>query len=186
MRAGDPAAADHLLRGVAARLQIMARQMLRRFPNVHRWADTDDVLQNALVRLLHTLEQLRPSSAREFYNLAAIHIRRELLDLARFHGRRERAGILPPGDPLPDQPDPEDSIDLVEALTDIEKWSLFHQEVENLPEEEREVVALTFYHGWQRAQVAEFLQISERTVIRRWKSALWKIGRRFADGGDLP
>ena len=61
--------------------------MLGRFPNVRRWADTDDVLQNAQLRLLHALETVRPDSTRRFFGLAAKQIRWELIDLARhFYG----------------------------------------------------------------------------------------------------
>src|SRR4051794_41953005 len=52
LRAGDPAARDELLRKVCNRLERLARKMLQRFPDVRRWAQTDDVLQNALMRLM--------------------------------------------------------------------------------------------------------------------------------------
>lgn len=52
VQAGDLAAREELLRGVGNRLERLARKMLRRFPGVHRWVETDDVLQSALVRLL--------------------------------------------------------------------------------------------------------------------------------------
>ncbi|MBN8909704.1 MAG: hypothetical protein J0H99_24595, partial [Rhodospirillales bacterium] len=42
-----------------------------------------DVIQASWMRLLKTLENLRPESMRDFFNLAAVHVRRELLDLAR-------------------------------------------------------------------------------------------------------
>ena len=35
----------------------------------------------ALLRLLRSLQAIRPGSTRDFFNLAAVHIRRELLDL---------------------------------------------------------------------------------------------------------
>jgi hypothetical protein len=61
--------------------------MLGRFPTVRRWADTGDVLQSALVRLLGALKQVDVPSTRAFFGLAAEQMRRELLDLARhFHG----------------------------------------------------------------------------------------------------
>ena len=50
MRAGDLAAPEELLRAIGGRLEALARKMLRRHPGVGRWADTDDVLQNALHR----------------------------------------------------------------------------------------------------------------------------------------
>src|ERR1700677_4641357 len=82
-RAGERAAADDLLRIVIVRLEKLARRMLRTFPNVRVLADTDNVLQNSLLRLLRTLQRLKPATTRDFFNLAAVHIRRELLDLAR-------------------------------------------------------------------------------------------------------
>src|SRR3954451_1239800 len=82
-QAGDRSAADELLRATSTRLEKLARRMTRSFPNVRGQADTGDVLQNSLIRLLRTLQTLRPRTTRDFFNLAAVHIRRELLDLAR-------------------------------------------------------------------------------------------------------
>jgi RNA polymerase sigma-70 factor (ECF subfamily) len=169
---GDRTALDDLLRRVHDRLRQLARQMLRDFGRVRRWADTDDVLQNALLRLTRALEQWQPASTRDFYQMAATQLRRELLDLARYHARRERAGLRPPGDEIPEQAEPDDS------SGDLHLWCQFHEEVERLPAEQREVVELRFYHGWSVAEVAEFLEISERTVIRRWQAALWTLAGR--------
>src|SRR5947209_2117063 len=89
LRAGDPSARDELFRQAGGRLERLARRMLRDFPGVRRWAQTGDVLQSALVRLLRALAEVRPASAREFLGLAAEQIRRELLDLARhYYGPR--------------------------------------------------------------------------------------------------
>src|SRR4051794_28185915 len=82
MRAGDPAARDELVRGFHGRLELLARKMLHRYPKVGRWADADDLLQNALVRLLRALESVQPDSTRAFFGLAAEQMRRELLDMA--------------------------------------------------------------------------------------------------------
>ena len=46
-------------------------------------ADTGDVLQNSTIRLLRSLQTMRPATTRDYFNLAAVHIRRELIDLAR-------------------------------------------------------------------------------------------------------
>ena len=89
MKAGDRDAANELMMGVYQRMVRLSRKMFSRFPNVGRWTDCDDVLQNALLRLLKTLETVRPNTMRDFYTLAAVHLRRELLDLARFFARRD-------------------------------------------------------------------------------------------------
>jgi RNA polymerase sigma-70 factor (ECF subfamily) len=181
LQAGDRAAADAFLRRVCGRLERLARSMLRAFPNVRRWADTDDVLQSALLRLLHTLQATKPESTRHFANLAALHIRRELLDLARhFRNRLDR----PAGAGDADASAPDDPPDPGSAGGDLDLWAAFHEQVEQLPVEEREVVGLTFYHGWTQAQIAELFQVDERTVRRRWRAAALKLTEAL--GGRLP
>jgi RNA polymerase sigma-70 factor (ECF subfamily) len=174
-RAGDQEAADALVRVTCGRLEYLARKMLKGFPNVKRWADTDDVLQSALLRLLRTLQNLRPETTRDFVNLAATHIRRELIDLARHF--RNRVG--PNAEAVPEVADPGAA-----AESDLEVWAGFHEQVDRLPVEEREVVALTFYHGWKQAEIAELFQVDERTIQRRWRAACVRLSDAL--GGRLP
>jgi RNA polymerase sigma-70 factor (ECF subfamily) len=180
MRAGDLAARDDLLRALCGRLECLARKMLRRFPQVHRWAQTDDVLQNALMRLLRSLHKVQPGSVRDFFGLAALEMRRELLDLARHYygplglGANHASQGGDSGQTMNDQ-DPA----VPEDREDLERWQAFHAGVDNLPAEEREIVSLIFYHGWTQAEVAELLQSSERTIRRRWESALRRLHQRL-------
>src|SRR5437764_1481393 len=60
LQGGERAALDELLRHAAGRLERLARHLLRAHPAVRRWAETDDVLQGALVRLARALEEVRP------------------------------------------------------------------------------------------------------------------------------
>src|SRR5262245_8442553 len=85
MNAGDQSARDELIARAGERLRKLSRRMLSDFRGVGRWEDSDDVLQNALVRLLRALEVVRPQSVREFCRLSAMQIRRELIDLTRHH-----------------------------------------------------------------------------------------------------
>jgi len=56
---------------------------------VHRWEETCDVLQNSLLRLYRSLADTRPSRTVDFFRLAALNIRRELHDLAKhYYGPR--------------------------------------------------------------------------------------------------
>jgi RNA polymerase sigma factor (sigma-70 family) len=173
MRGGDRAAREELLRNVCGRLEGLARKMLRSFPAVRRWTQTDDVLQNSLLRLLHSLETVQPASMREFFGLAATQIRRELLDLARHFGgpgglAANHASVNPDdtASPLREPPDTAGTPD------ELDRWSAFHEEVDRLPADQREVVSLIFYHGLTRAEAAHMLQVSERTVRRQWRSAM--------------
>jgi RNA polymerase sigma factor (sigma-70 family) len=182
IRAGDREAADTLLRQVCGRLERLAHSMLRRFPNVKRWADTGDVLQNALVRLLHTLEAVRPEGTRDFINLAAVHIRRELLDLARHYRQHLDQLAAAAGESsdegLEELPDPN------AVAEELDLWSQFHEQVERLPAQEREVVGLIFYHGCSQVEIAALFRVDERTIRRRWRSACLRLTEAL--GGRLP
>jgi RNA polymerase sigma-70 factor (ECF subfamily) len=177
-QAGDRDAADELLRACGARLERLARLMLRDFPNVREWTETLDVLQGSLVRLLHTLHNLRPESTRHFFNLAAEHVRRELLDLARRFAA-DRFARLTLASPTDDShtADLAQAADRADDSEDYELWQRFHEAVEQLPVEGREVIGLVFYHGWTQAQIAELFAVDERTVRRRWQSACLGLSR---------
>jgi RNA polymerase sigma-70 factor (ECF subfamily) len=183
IRIGDRQAGEALAQAILGRMQRLARCMLRDFPTLRGWVDSDDVLQGALVRLLQSLHELRPATTRDFANLMATHMRRELLDLARRF--RHRCGTVggndAQGDRLAQVPSPEAG-----AEQELERWSAFHEEVARLPAEEREVVSLTFYHGWTQAQIAELFGVDERTIRRRWRSACLRLGealRALRPGG---
>src|SRR4051812_41715731 len=84
-REGNETARSELIRHSCHRLEKLTRRMLRGFPHLRRWEQTDDVLQNALMRLHRALANVKPESARHFFNIAAKEIRWELLDLAKCH-----------------------------------------------------------------------------------------------------
>jgi RNA polymerase sigma-70 factor (ECF subfamily) len=171
--AGDRAAQDELLAAVSGRLLRLARKMFRHFPRVRRWVDSDDVLQNAQLRLLRALETVRPDSARAFFALAAQQIRRELLDMARHFFGPQGLGAnhdsQPPASARPPVPDRKDD------SGDLTRWQAFHESVAQLPPEEREVVDLLYYAGQTQAEAAELLGVAVRTVQRRWGAALLRL-----------
>jgi RNA polymerase sigma-70 factor (ECF subfamily) len=186
MRAGDASARDELIRGFQGRLEALARKMVGRDPRVRRWVDAEDVLQNALLRLLRALETVKPDSTRAFFGLAAEQMRRELLDLARhYYGPEGEGANHDSVSPRPDDSRPGlDPSAPDAAANDLERWTRFHEEVERLPVHEREVVGLVFYHGWTQAQVAELFQRHERTIRRWWELALVRLHRAMKDGDE--
>lgn len=184
VRAGDAAALNELIRQVGERLEALTRRMLRDYPRVRRWAQTDDVLQNSLIRLCRALTQVKPAGARAFYALATVQIRRELLDLARHYSGPENPAAhheswsADPGRGPPDHSDPTDD---PAALAD---WCEFHQQAAALPDDDREVFGLLFYQGLSQDAAAEILGVSVRTVQRRWQAAMLALHR--ARGGAAP
>ncbi|MBM4070546.1 MAG: sigma-70 family RNA polymerase sigma factor [Planctomycetes bacterium] len=177
--AGDTAAVEALLRHNGARLTALTRRMLGDFQRVRRWAETGDVLQSALVRLLTALRDVKPATPREFLALATLQIRRELLDLARKFYGPEGIGANQdshaPGDSR--GPGPPEKSDLSHEPSSLAQWSELHEQIDALPVEEREVVDLLFYQGMSQAEAAEVLDTSLRTLQRRWHTALCKLHR---------
>lgn len=173
-RNGDSAARDDLLRLARERLQQLVRQMRKMYQIAERWADTDDVMQNAQMRLWRALESATPESPRHFYNLAALQIRRELIDLVRhFHREaapRVREVSLPEGSTstsLANEPAAESSLDPAQQAL----WTEFHERAAGLPEPEREVVYLVWYCGLSKPEAAGVMGISVRTLYRHWNEA---------------
>lgn len=173
----DEAAREELLSLASARLQQFARHMLNGFGLVRRHLDTDDLLQNALIRLWKTLETVRPETARHFLNLGALTIRRELIDLARHFGRQSGAGsgeLSLPGDGADDTETAAPAANIRDP-SDYVMWTEFHEKVEQLPVLERELINLVWYYGMTKERAAEVLGINVRTVYRRWTIAWQKL-----------
>jgi RNA polymerase sigma-70 factor (ECF subfamily) len=178
-QAGDEAALNDLLNITCERLGQLTRTMLKDYQRLKRWEETDDILQNALVRLCRALRQVAPVSLRDFYRLATLQIRRELIDLARHYygpegrGRRHETNAEESSSrashPRFEQAD--------ESLgpSQLALWTEFHQQVNGLPEEEREVFDLVWYQGLSHIEAAEVLNVSARTVKRRWQAACLKL-----------
>jgi RNA polymerase sigma-70 factor (ECF subfamily) len=183
LRAGDLAARGELVRCAAERLTRLARKLLRGYPNVRPWEQTDDVLQNALLRLDRSLERLTPPTPRDYFRLAACYIRRELLDLARRYAGRCAAGMLPAG-----LPEGDNALDALQDEADeprrLAAWTEFHLRAGDLPEEEREVFDLLWYQGRCQAEAALLLGVSERTIKRRWQAARLLLHQALC--GELP
>jgi RNA polymerase sigma factor (sigma-70 family) len=178
---GDEDARDELIRSVGNSLERLARKMLQRYPGVQRWEQTGDVLQNALLRLLRAVQEIKPPTMRDFFGLAAEQVRRELIDLARHYrsGKGPGRNLASHGDSMLRD------IELADPAGDydnLERWHDFHEAVQRLPAEEREVMGLVFYHGWTQAQIAELFQTSERTVRRYWQSACLKVDQMVKGG----
>ncbi|MBM4071650.1 MAG: sigma-70 family RNA polymerase sigma factor [Planctomycetes bacterium] len=188
LQAGDESARDELIKSACARMERLTHNMLKSYPRVQRWEQTDDVFQNAVMRLYRSLADIKPKTVQDFFRLAALNIRRELLDLVKHYygprGQGAKHSTNPGGDADDASRPPYEKSDDTYEPGRIALWQEFHQKVEELPEEERQAFDLLWYQGLTQAEAAEILQVTERTVKRRWQSA--RLMLHDALHGEMP
>jgi RNA polymerase sigma-70 factor (ECF subfamily) len=166
----DPALRKELITRAYDRLAVVARRILgpayRQRPE-----DTSGLLAEAYLRLETALGEVMPGSAREFLGLAALQMRRALVDLIRRErGRGERGGTRP-------LPGAEGNLP-VGSDTDEPDWRLeLMDAVERLDGDEREVVDLLFFNGITQLEAADLLGVDESTVKRRWARARVRLAK---------
>jgi RNA polymerase sigma-70 factor (ECF subfamily) len=181
LRAGEQGAGHELFQLIYRRLEGMTRKMKRHFQGLARWEDTETVLQEAARRLWEKLLKDPPATVLAFFGDAARKIRDTLIDLLRkYYGAEGPGGKVVSGgagdnsdsSPRPAFEQGTDTADpaLLAELTEI------HRQVEALPEEERRVVDLIWYHDLTQQQVADLLGVSLRTVKYRWQAARLRLG----------
>jgi RNA polymerase sigma-70 factor (ECF subfamily) len=179
--AGDAAAFDQLIRRFESRFRTLATQMMRKYPRLRRWEETDDVFQAVSIRLHRSLTDAKPDSIRQFVGLSATQTRRTLIDLSRHYfgslgkGRNHQTEG---GGRAAD--DPGGAVDRSSKGSgepiSMEQWSEFHEAVENLPRDAKETFELIWYTGLKQEEAAKLLNVSRRTIIRRVNEARMLLG----------
>lgn len=171
---GDLRARDEIIALCADRLRTLASRMLSRFPTVRRWDDTDDVFQNAALRLHRALSKVRPQSPREIMALAATQLQRELLDLARRHAGRGSYAANHVSNVVRTATGDLQAWHVDRACAPavpLDRWTAFHDAIEALSPAQREVFRLVWYVGADQKSIARLVGCSERTVKSRWREA---------------
>lgn len=182
---GDVSAREELFTHARRRLVALTRRMMQDFSRLHRWEDTDDILQRALVRMCRSLEDLRPGSTAEFFRIAALQIRRELHDLARQYfgpeGWGVRHSVNVSNDGRSNGYGSDDSGQLPWRLA---QWTEFHAAVERLPDEERLAFELIWYHELSHVEAATVMDVSDRQIRRYWTAARLRLQKLLPEFFD--
>jgi RNA polymerase sigma-70 factor (ECF subfamily) len=166
--------ADAALLSVMEFMRQVCRNLLGRFPDVQRWDQTDDIFQQAALKLHRALQEAAPESRRHLENLAALQVRRTLIDLGRTYATRV-AMNQQRWTPLHNGAD-FCGINAAQAAGESDpqglmEWVELHEQIEKLPHEEQEVFQLIWYRGLPKDKVAKLLGVDVRTVQRRWRAA---------------
>ncbi len=179
---GDRQALDALLPIVYAELGRIAAGYLRKEHREHT-LQTSALVHEAYLKLIDQ-DRAHWRNRSHFFAIASQIMRRLLVDHARTRGRTKRGGgmILLALDEAVATREPgfdrgrEDPsvIALDDALN----------ELETMDPELAEVVELRFFGGLDNTQIAEVKSVSERTVIRRWRTAQAWLFRHLSNTGD--
>jgi RNA polymerase sigma factor (sigma-70 family) len=183
------AARDRLLSSVIEHMRAVAHRMMKGFPQVRRWDETDDVVQGAALRLARALDSVAPTDSRHLLGLIAMQVRRELLDLARRYGGAEsfayHHGTNAAGNGERDVLHTDAAVDPDETNPDsVASWTRFHEAAASLDDDDRELFNLVWYLGLTQEQAASALDCSVRTVARRWEVLKRHLVVRL--GGQAP
>ena len=164
--AGDSNAAAKLVPLVYEELRRLARSYVARERADHTLQATALVHETYL--RLADQTQLNWKDRVHFYGIAARVMRRILVEHARAHRSAKRGGLaqkisLEEARQLPAETD----VDLLELDSALESFA------KDYPRKS-EVVELKFFGGLDAKEIAELLQVSEKTVQRDWNFAkLW-------------
>ena len=171
----DPVIRDLLDRAVR-RLRLLGATLLHRsYPRLTRPPlnlESEELLAAVIERLIKALREARPRTVRQFFALAAQHMRGELDDLARRLDEQPRALEL--REDLAPAPGSSGS-----GLSPTARRIL--AAIDALPEEEREVVSLVRVQGLTHAEAADLLGVSAKTVQRRLHRGLLSLTEQLPD-----
>ena len=185
LAAGEKSARNEILEICDQRMRVLSHRLLGKFARVRRWDNTDDVAQNAAIRLHRALADTVPDSTRGLMGLMAVQIQRELIDLARKHSgphswaanHDTNAGVKDGACRVEEASDGEQRDEAVP----IERWEEFHAAIESLPGDLREVFRMVWYLGLDREAAARAMGCSVRTLGRMWAEARELVGKAMED-----
>lgn len=190
LAAGELEARDELIAHTQQRLRTLAHGLLAR-DRVHRWEQTDDLLQQALLRIHEELQHVQPATVAQFLRFGAFHLRRELMRLARRHFGPEGQGAHHASDGLrrsrgQAQLAADPATQPLAACSKAEELQRLSEAIEALPAELQEMIEMMWLQGLSRAETAEALGVDVRTVHRRWIRARLKLAQALDGHEQLP
>ena len=190
LASGDKSARNDILEICDQRMRVLSHRLLGKFARVRRWDNTDDVAQNAAIRLHRALADTVPDSTRGLMGLMATQIQRELIDLARKHSgphswaanHDTNAGQI--GRDGACRVDEAEATDSADETIPLERWEEFHEAIEGLLGDLREVFRMVWYLGLDREAAAKAMGCSVRTLGRMWQEAREQVRRAMEEADE--
>ena len=179
---GDEAALDHVMRVLYDEIRLMARQRLRHERADHTLGAT--ALVNEMYLKLASQRRIQAEDRMQFMGVAAVTMRRVLVDYARARTRAKRGGG--------EQPVPLDEVEpflSIEESDEILALDAAISRLADLDARAARIVEQRFYAGLSVAETAQLLGVSTKTVQREWVAArAWlrkEVARQLGSAPDL-
>jgi RNA polymerase sigma-70 factor (ECF subfamily) len=147
----------HAARVYALALRMLGEQMA-----------AEEVVQDTFMKLWTRADTFSPQKGALLAWLLTI-ARRTALDRIRLENRRPEFGS---------STDPEDTWRLSadpDSQTEEARWRSLHFALQDLPDEQRQVIELAYYHGMSQSQIAEYLVSPLGTVKTRLRLGMEKL-----------
>ena len=164
LQAGDVDARNTLFAAAYSELQLLAHARLRNGGG-SSVLDTTSLVHESYLRFVNAGE-LRAEDRRAFFAYASQVMRSVIVDSMRERTRRKRGGV---GQPLTL------STKLVATVAEAQETVLkVHEALDSLGQAEprlAKVAEMRYFGGYSEQEIAEALDISERTVQRDWEKA---------------
>lgn len=128
----------------------------------------EEVTQDTFLKLWTRAGSYSPTKGRLLPWLLTI-ARRTALDRVRLENRRPEFGSpIDPEDAWRSTPDPD-------SQSEEARWRSLYFSLHNLPEEQRRVIELAYYHGMSQRQIGEYLETPLGTVKTRLRLGMEKL-----------
>lgn len=174
LQQGDRSAMDELLPLVFEELRVLARSQRRRVGGGETLRTTA-LVHEAYLKLRRS-KSLSPDSRRHFLHTAALAMRQILIDHARSQiaarNRHEAAHLISADQPLQLLRQARLVLDVDAALSELEQTDARLATVVNY----------RYFAGYSEAEIADLLQVSERTVRRDWFKAKALLAEALGQG----
>ncbi len=159
---------DQLISLAYLRLQQLAHRMLYSYDRQKLDEETNGLVAEAYLRLNRSLEDLKPETVRQFFGLAALQMRRHLLDKLRaIHGRgeapRPKVTSLTPSSP------DGSAIEMgIANFGSATHWTAIDvlESLDKLEEKQRECLIMQHWYGFTHQDIASLMGVSTKTVQR--------------------
>ncbi|MGY8767758.1 MAG: RNA polymerase sigma factor [Pirellulales bacterium] len=149
------------------RLQRLTHSILINYPNLQEWDETPVIFQAAVIKLYRNLKKVKAKSAREMFEVSSHELRNTLIELVK--------DSFGPQDAIENLNNPRTQHGHGDEPVSLDEWIAFHEEIEKLPSEEKEVFSLIWYAAAKHEEAATLIGEPEETVYRRFYLARLRL-----------